>query len=276
MINTTKETEIVSYSEAAINTIHIEKAKNKLCFRAHWHDRIEFLRINKGELYLECGTANVVAKAGDLVIITPKLSHKGYTKHQNVDYNVLMFDVRCFYNNTDVCKKLLPDLFDGTAKFKLITNNYKTIKLFDEIYGLEDKNSIKTTANVYLFLHTLFENELLYFEKSKLNDSFAKILSYIEENYEKDMTVAYLSQKFGYSSAHFSRKFKRLTGLSPIAYLNIFRLEKAYQMIKNSSLTISEISAKCGFADANYFTRCFKKHFGLAPTLCKNKNESIL
>lgn len=276
MINSTKETTIVSYTEAAISTTHIEKGENELCFRAHWHDRIEFLRINEGELYLECGTANIVAKAGDLVIIPPKISHKGYTKSKNVNYNVLMFEVRSFYNDTEICKKLLPDLFDGTAKFRLITNNYHTIKAFDEIYSLKDKNSIKTTANIYLLLHLLFENELLYFEKLKPNNYFAEIILYIEENYEKDITVAFLSQKFGYSAAHFSRKFKGFTGLSPIAYLNIFRLEKAYQMIKDSSLTISEISAKCGFTDANYFTRCFKKHFGTVPTLCKNKKETIL
>lgn len=273
MLNATKETTVVSYTEAAIKTMHIEKSENELCFRAHWHDRIEFLRITNGELYLECGTANIVAKAGDLVIIPPKISHKGYTKSKYVSYNVLMFDLRSFYNDTEICKKLLPDFFDGIAKFKQLTNNYNTIKIFDEIYGLKDKNTIKTTATIYLFLHALFENELLYFEKSKLNNSFAEIISYIEENYEKDITITSLSQKFGYSSAHFSRKFKNFTGLSPIAYLNIFRLEKAYQMINESSLTISEISAKCGFTDANYFTRCFKKHFGMPPTLYKNKKK---
>lgn len=272
-MNATKELTIVSYTEAAIKTTNIEKSKNEICFRAHWHDRIEFLRINKGELVLECGTANVIAKSGDLVIIPPKLSHKGYTKNQGVNYNVLMFDIRSFYNNTEICKKLLPNLFDGTAKFKLITNNCNTIKVFDEICGLKDKNSLKTAANIYLFIHTLFENELLYFEKSKINNYFTKIISYIEENYEKDITIAFLSKKIGYSPAHFSRKFKSFTGLSPISYLNIFRLEKAYQMIKETSLTISEISAKCGFTDANYFTRCFKKHFGIAPTLCKNKKD---
>lgn len=273
MIDSTKEIEIIPYTEAAINTKHIEIAEYTQCFRAHWHDRIEFLRIHKGELYIECGTVSTTAKSGDLVIIPPKLSHKGYTKNQAVKYDVLMFDVRYFYNNTEICKKLLPALFDGTARFNLVTDDFDTVKYFDEIYNLEDKNSIKTTANVYLFLHTIFEKNLLYFKKTEINNTFAEIISYIEVNFDKDLNVAFLSQKFGYSSAHFSRKFKSITGLAPVAYLNIFRLEKAYQMLNEDSLSISEISAKCGFADANYFTRCFKKHFGHAPTQYKNKKE---
>lgn len=51
-----------------------------------------------------------------------------------------------------------------------------------------------------------------------------------------------------------------------MTYLKIYRLELAYKKIKNSDTTISNIATECGFPNANYFTRCFKKHFGFPPT----------
>ena len=273
MKNTTKEIEMVEYSKAAINTNHFIIEPNKQCFRAHWHDRMEFLRIRSGELHIECGTITDLAKSGDLVIIPPKFSHKGYTKSQQVEYDLLMFDIRYFYNETEICKNILPAFFDGTAKLNVITNDLETINSFDAIYNLENKNSLKTTANVYQFLSVLFENNVLYFEKIQNNNLFQEIISFIEDNYDKDLNIADISNKFGYSAAHFSRKFKSITGLSPISYLNILRLENAYKMLKEDYLTISEISAKCGFPDSNYFTRCFKKHFGKPPTMYKIKNH---
>jgi len=51
-----------------------------------------------------------------------------------------------------------------------------------------------------------------------------------------------------------------------MTYLKIFRLEKAKEIIKNSDLSISQVAAECGCSDANYFTRCFRAHFGAPPS----------
>ena len=48
-------------------------------------------------------------------------------------------------------------------------------------------------------------------------------------------------------------------------YIQILRLEAAKANIKESGLKISEISAHCGFKDASYFSRCFKKRYGMTP-----------
>ncbi|MEE1007193.1 MAG: AraC family transcriptional regulator, partial [Acutalibacteraceae bacterium] len=60
--------------------------------------------------------------------------------------------------------------------------------------------------------------------------------------------------------------FKLVTGLTPMNYIQILRLEAAKSKIAEGSLKISEISALCGFKDASHFTRCFKKRYGMTPT----------
>ncbi|MBQ8233294.1 MAG: helix-turn-helix transcriptional regulator [Lachnospiraceae bacterium] len=61
-------------------------------------------------------------------------------------------------------------------------------------------------------------------------------------------------------------KFKETTGLTPMNYLKIYRVEEAYKLIKEGKRDIGNIAALCGFPDANYFTRCFKAHFGVPPS----------
>ena len=78
--------------------------------------------------------------------------------------------------------------------------------------------------------------------------------------------MTHLAERCGYSDAHFCRKFKQTTWLTPTNYLRIFRLEEAAKQLKQGKGTVSDVAMACGFPDPNYFTRCFKTHFGVPPT----------
>ena len=269
MNTTTKELDVVQYNAAAIKVNRFSLPPRSICFRTHWHDRMEFLRIHSGTLTVEYGTHTVVALPNDVVIIPPKMMHKGFTTDQDVEYDVLMFDVRSFYNETDVCQNLLSSLFDGRAKIKPVTDDEETCRLFDTVYGCNEDDSLSLVSHVYRLLDVLFKNNLLSLQNANPDNVIQKSMLYIEEHFAEDITLRSISEQFGYSPAHFSRKFKQITGLAPSTYLMIFRLEKAYTHIKYGTANISEVAAACGFSDANYFTRCFKKHFGFPPTYYK-------
>ena len=91
---------------------------NSSCFRLHWHERMELLHVKRGRLYVENGNESISAVTGELIIIPPKSLHMGYTLDEEAEYDVLMFDVRSFYNETEMCKTLLSAIFDGSAVFK--------------------------------------------------------------------------------------------------------------------------------------------------------------
>ena len=59
--------------------------------------------------------------------------------------------------------------------------------------------------------------------------------------------------------------FKDLTGMSFTAYLVNYRLEIAAKQLKETSLNIIDISTNCGFNNHSYFTRAFKKKYGMSP-----------
>lgn len=65
------------------------------------------------------------------------------------------------------------------------------------------------------------------------------------------------------------RRFHRATGMSPQSYLCSVRLQNALAMLETTQLSVKEISHRCGFADANYFARFFRKTIGVSPRECR-------
>ena len=124
------------------------------------------------------------------------------------------------------------------------------------------------TSLVYELLYLLFEYHLAELH-TEFKSSVVKIIDYMEENFALDLNTETLCRKFGYSTGHFCRKFKRATGVTPMTYLKIYRLEQALQKLKEGNQSIGEIAALCGYSDANYFTRCFKAHYGVPPRYYK-------
>ncbi len=64
-------------------------------------------------------------------------------------------------------------------------------------------------------------------------------------------------------------KLKSITGLSTTEFMRSIRLKQAYIMLKKGSMSVSEVAIKCGFNDAGYFSKCFKKKYDIFPSKLK-------
>jgi len=268
----TKELTHVEYSEAAVKVLRIKMKAHSACFNLHWHDRVEFIKIKKGCMMVEAYGSTFLLKEGDVALFSPKTAHKGYTDACEVEYDVLMFDIRSFYNETPVCNRYFSAFFDGSTKFESAFSDSKIAFCIDKICGNADHNSLEIISLVYELIFLLFKRHLLKVErrpKTKIND----MMDYIEENFTEEIDTEVLARKIGYSSEHFCRKFKEATGITPMTYLRIYRLEQSLKMIKENECSIGEIAFRCGFGDANYFTRCFKAHYGFPPRYYIGKKD---
>lgn len=91
------------------------------------------------------------------------------------------------------------------------------------------------------------------------------VIGALEHDYSRDWKLDDLLSIAHMSRSHFLRIFKRATGQTPIEYLMRLRIQKAMEMLRNSSLRITEIALEVGFNDSNYFTRQFKQVVGESP-----------
>ncbi len=272
MKNIAKELVTVKYSAAAVKILHFQMTTHTTCFTLHWHDRMEIIRVKKGNMTVEYGGNPVLLSEGEMIVFSPRMAHKGYTTDSSVEYDVLMLDIRSFYNETAVCTQTLPQIFGGNVKFETVISHTETIRCTDEICNNKNLDTLEITSLVYKLLYLLLKNHLTEFHTEQKNDAI-EIIDYLEENFSLELSTATLSQRFGYSAEHFCRKFKKATGITPMTYLKIYRLEQALKKIKSGEHSISEIAAQCGYDDANYFTRCFKAYYGVPPKHYKNKNH---
>lgn len=93
-----------------------------------------------------------------------------------------------------------------------------------------------------------------------------KVQKLLEENYQNsDLGVENYAQQLQMSHTQFYRKLKALTNKMPSQYIRSYRLAKAKNLLQNPNLNISDIAYQVGFNDPNYFTRAFKKEFGMSP-----------
>ena len=93
-----------------------------------------------------------------------------------------------------------------------------------------------------------------------------KVMEWLEQNVsDAEVTVDQLAAYVGMGRTSMYNKIKGLTGKSPVELIQDFRLEKATFYLKSGQYSVSETCYKVGFSDPGYFSRSFKKHFGLSP-----------
>jgi signal transduction histidine kinase/ligand-binding sensor domain-containing protein/DNA-binding response OmpR family regulator len=91
-----------------------------------------------------------------------------------------------------------------------------------------------------------------------------------------ELNVEYIGRDLGFSRTGFYRKIKGLMDMSPIDFLSSYRLRKAAEMLQEGLLSLTEISEKTGFSSYSYFSKSFKKHFGVTPKdYIKNSNQGL-
>ena len=91
------------------------------------------------------------------------------------------------------------------------------------------------------------------------------IQAWIGENYSISSPVAAMAARSGLPERSFDRRFRKATGMSPLAYVQTLRLEEAKQQLEATQLPIEAIAGECGYEDAGYFSRLFTKRVGLTP-----------
>ena len=77
------------------------------------------------------------------------------------------------------------------------------------------------------------------------------------------------------SRANFYKKLRSVTDLSPMDMIRNIRLESAAQLLRESQLTISEITARVGFNSNSYFSTCFKALYGVTPRNYQANSMSV-
>lgn len=92
------------------------------------------------------------------------------------------------------------------------------------------------------------------------------VLDYIADNLSRDFSLSELAGPVGLSRFHFSRSFRRATGLAPYQFIQTSRVERAKATISGSETSMATISQSVGFSRQAQFPAAFRKLTGLTPS----------
>lgn len=95
--------------------------------------------------------------------------------------------------------------------------------------------------------------------------SLRRVQLYVEANLGSRLRLDGLAERAGLSTFHFARAFKASMGMTPGAYIESRRVEKARELLRTGNMPLAEISARVGFGTQSRFTSVFRKSTGMTP-----------
>lgn len=130
-----------------------------------------------------------------------------------------------------------------------------------------DQIVISTAVKELLASDFLFENKKSFLTPSPQDEALLESLfNILEKNWQdSDFTILHFCKKMSMSKSQLYRKTTALWNLAPSQLLQEFRLVKAKDLLKSQSGNIAQTTFDSGFTSPSYFTKCFKKKFGLLP-----------
>jgi len=160
---------------------------------------------------------------------------------------------------------------DGTepildcSAMRLCKDNGMLLPLFMEAATLYKSNAhpAQLKSTVYQILSLLFPTE-------QQDDC---CIGYINSHFADQFSIPHLAKQCAFSESVYRRRFRQLTGVSPVRYINQLKIEKACQLLRSGDITPSEISNYLNFYSVSYFYRVFKSITGFTPNEYRRQDE---
>lgn len=268
-----------NYNPQILFVIHsqIDGSKYIPKLNYHCHDFIELSIALSGSINYMIDDKYHYLRRGQVLILNPGIYH-----NELLDENTKVSILHIGITNVNLIndKKNFIELKYNSSILTLNKYEEDFLKSCDEIIK-EEKN--KNFAYSLILKSLVMKLLVIIFREIELNDKYLctgnysiecrekqnivnTIRDYLEENYMKEVSLDKISKNMYLSSVYISKIFKEETGDSPINYLIKIRLSKAKQLLTESNLPIKVVAQSVGYNDAYYFSKLFKKYYGVPPS----------
>ncbi|MBD5461890.1 MAG: AraC family transcriptional regulator [Lachnospiraceae bacterium] len=139
----------------------------------------------------------------------------------------------------------------------------------------KEESPFHLIGHLYLFIDGLVRSSAStqVNKGNSLRDFYIKeAFSFIEQNFQNDITVEDIAASCGLNRSYFGKIFHENTGKSPQEFLISYRMSKARELLKLTGLSIADIGNAVGYPNQLHFSRAFKNVYGISPRQWRNEN----
>lgn len=258
--------------------------------KLHWHDELQISIVTKGSVEFIVGEKSYTLKNGQAIFINTQRIHMAKSvDNEDCIYHTINFDaklLKMFPGSIIEQKYIEPVLiaenlnsieFYGNSKWEYdILHHIENIINADigKQKGYELKIYI-SLLNFWLLL--VLNDENIFYQKTQpkpINEQRVKdVLSFIHHNYNTKITLQDIADAVFVSKGECCRFFKKSLKMSPYDYLINYRINESMKLLKNSTMSILNISENVGFNNVSHYIQIFKKKTGLTPHEYRNSEH---
>lgn len=225
----------------------------------HYHKEAECLYVLEGNLSFQVNESRMVLHEGDVLIVLPGILHHDLIHEEGTRL------IHPFFDSGEKACLLLPA---GHSLSPAVHSLIGEIK--DEESSTDPFKGLRIAASLHLLLYRLCQAFPPEDAKKPLpsredRETQKRMIHYINENFGEKITLDAIAAAGQVSKSKCSSLFRTYIGLSPIDYVNEYRLGVSKSLLEKEDTPIADIAYTCGFTSQSYFTKLFRQSFHMTP-----------
>lgn len=246
----------------------------------HEHKRFEINYVKKGSciLHLENESFNFIEN--EMMIINSHVIHSFEAGSKGVTIMQLEFLPEIYssfdFEQENNHSQLDPlAIFSESNKLIKIINNVRIMRAVQRIV-----NELTDKSQFYDYLVIMYYAELLILIYRHLEETYSPIgtneklkaaVAYMRMNYLSEISIEAVANHVCISERYLRKLFVNQLQITPIDYLNKMRINKAHGLLINTEYSIKEVCFMCGYQSPQYFSKLYKKYYGINPKYSSNQ-----
>lgn len=257
-------------------------------FRWHWHPEIEITLVQKGSMCYKVNHDLFYLMEGDILFGNANVLHSGYQfQGQDCEYISITFDPKLIFgfHKSVICQKYVEPViqnfglsaiyFDYSQEWHFsVAEAVRELIYFDkEKIDFYEMNIVIELQKMWKLIFANYQAE----DSISIHDKLAYerikgIMGYLELHYMDKISLADIAEHVNLCSSECSRLFKKYMNVSLFRFLNEYRIERSLEYLFHTEDSITDIAARVGFSDSNYYSKVFSKIKGCSP--CKYRKNA--
>lgn len=245
----------------------------------HWHPLWEVVRVLTGHFRLHLDEDELLLSPGDSAFISPGAIHGGAPlESRGCCYECLLLDTDMIFQPSAfrIYELRLLDILrqevqitrffpaSATPVNQILTGMLDCMRYKPEGYTLHLLGLTCSLFATILQNHDYTETDSA--KNRKKIGQFKEVMAFIDSHYQEAISLVDLAASVNMTPNYFCRYFREMTHRSPMDYLNYYRIEAACERLARTDKTITEIAYECGFQDASYFVKVFRRYKRVTPS----------